>query len=88
MLLLVDFFSIVVQKKSCQQVVAELGHTRIPSCQLGQCSDQVEPDRVGRVLVVKRNFLKSMLSICKLWMAFYGSNSRFKVLHADGRTSQ
>ena len=28
------------------QAVAELGHTRIPSCQLSQCSDQVEPDRV------------------------------------------
>ena len=36
------------------------------------------------ILVSKRNFLKSMLSICKLWMAFYGSNSRFKVLHPDG----
>ena len=41
-----------------QQAVAELGHTRIPSCQLGQSSDQVEPDRVGMVLVSKRNFLK------------------------------
>ena len=41
-----------------KQAVAELGHTRIPSCQLGQCSDQVEPDRLGMVLVIKRNFLK------------------------------
>ena len=48
------YFSI----KKSKQVVAELGHTRIPSCQLGQCSDQVEPDGVGMVLVSKRNFLK------------------------------
>ena len=32
--------------------MAELGHTRVLSCQLGQCSDQVEPDRVGMVLVI------------------------------------
>ena len=68
--------------------MAELGHTRIPSCQLGQCSDQVEPDRVGMVLVSKSNFFKkkSKVSICKLWLAFYGSNSRFKVLYVAGRT--
>ena len=50
------------QKYGCKekqiQAVAELGHTRISSCQLGQCSDQVERDRVGMVLVTKRNFLK------------------------------
>ena len=45
------------QKKTTKQDVAELGHTRITSCQLGQCSDQVEPDRVGMVLVIRRNFL-------------------------------
>ena len=44
--------------KNQKQAEADLGHTRIPSCQLGQCSDQVEPDRVGMVLVSKRNFLK------------------------------
>ena len=47
-----------LEQESWKQAVAELGHTRIPSCQLGQCSDQVEPDRVGMVLVIKRNFLK------------------------------
>ena len=39
-----------------KQAVAELGHTRVPNCQLGQCSDQVERDRIGMVLVIKRNF--------------------------------
>ena len=41
-----------------KQAVAELGHTRVLSCQLGQCSDQVERDRIGMVLVIKRNFSK------------------------------
>ena len=45
-------------EKNVEQAVAELGHTRIPSCQLGQFSDQVEPDRLGMVLVSKRSFLK------------------------------
>ena len=44
--------------RDLKQAVAELGHTRITSCQLGQCSDQVEPDRLGMVLVIKRNFSK------------------------------
>ena len=33
--------------RDLKQAVAELGHTRITSCQLGQCSDQVVPNRVG-----------------------------------------
>ena len=45
------FFTKAFTQKYKEQAVAELGHTRIPSCQLGQCSDQVEPDRVGMVLV-------------------------------------
>ena len=49
---------VVSFNSSIKQAVAELGNTRIPSCQLGQCSDQVESDRVGMVLVSKRNFLK------------------------------
>ena len=48
----------VLVNEFLKQAVAELGHTRIPSCQLGQRSDQVEPDRVGMVLVIKRNFSK------------------------------
>ena len=30
-----------------EQAVSELGHTPIPSCQLGQSSDQVELNREG-----------------------------------------
>ena len=35
----------VIIGQNGEQAVAELGHTWIPSCQLGQCSDHVEPDR-------------------------------------------
>ena len=45
-------------EENWKQAVAELGHTWIPNCQLGQCSYQVEQERVGMVLVSKRNFLK------------------------------
>ena len=34
---------------------AELGHTRIPSCQLGQCSIQVNSKRVGGYWLVTRD---------------------------------
>ena len=44
--------------KEVAHAVAELAHTGIPSSQLGQSADQVEPDRVGMVLVSNRNFLK------------------------------
>ena len=69
-----------------KQAVAELGRTRIPSCQLGQCSDQVEPDRVGMVLVIKRNFSKVYVKYLQVVGGIYGSKSRFKVLHAEERT--
>ena len=38
-----------------KQAVAELGHTRIPSCQLGQCSIQVKLNRVGGHWLVTRD---------------------------------
>ena len=72
-----------------KQAVAELGHTRIPSCQLGQCSDQVEPDRVRMVLVSKRNFLKVYVKYFKLWVAFMAiiQDSKF-CLRTDGLVSE
>ena len=38
-----------------KQAGAELGHTRIPSCQLGQCSIQVKSNRVGGYWLVTRD---------------------------------
>ena len=38
---------VLLGSKPSFYTTAEQGHTQIPSCQLGQCSDQIESDWVN-----------------------------------------